>query len=125
MDAELVVKLNDVFCFIWQARKRLSHNVWRRNFELLQTNKQSELLIFDGYGYITSQPVTDSAFSRRFSKRKFNDRVRIGNEKMEVMIIFSHLPDPGDIDNRKFFWALKDRADETPRLTIFHERLES
>ena len=45
----------------------MPHDVWRHNFdancyrEFIQTNKQSELLVFEGYGYIRHRQPTDGA----------------------------------------------------------------
>ena len=33
MDAKLVVKLNDRFCFNLEAYKTVPHNFWRHNFD--------------------------------------------------------------------------------------------
>ena len=92
------------------------------NMEFIQTNKKSELLVFEGYGYIRHRQLTDGASSWRCCITKCNGRVRLRNDQIEVITAHSHLPDPADIEKRKFRSALKDRAamaDETPRQTIF------
>ena len=53
---------------------------------------------------------------------KCNGRVRLRNEQIEVITVHSHLPDPADIEKKKFRLALKDiaaMADETPRQATF------
>ena len=90
--------------------------------KFIQTNKKSELLIFEGYGYIRQRQLTAGASSWCCCITKCNGRVRLRNEHMEVITVHCHLPDPADIENRKIRSALKDRAamaDEIPRQTIF------
>ena len=92
------------------------------NMQFIQTNKKSDLLVFEGYGYIRHRQLTDGASSWRCCITKCNGRVRLRNEQIEVITVHSHLPDPADIEKRKFRLALKDRAamaDETPRQAIF------
>ena len=89
------------------------------NMEFIQTNKKSELLVF---GYIRPRQLTDGASSWRCCITKCNGRVKLRNEKIEVIAVLSHLPDPEDIEKRKFRSASQDRAamaGETPRQTIF------
>ena len=98
------------------------------NMEFIQTNKKSELLVFEGYGYIRHRQLTDGASSWRCCITKCNGRVRLRNDQIEVITAHSHLPDPADIEKRKFRSALKDRAgmaDETPRQTIFAAQFTS
>ena len=92
------------------------------NMEFIQTNKKSELLVFEGYGYIRHRQLTNGASSWRCCFTKCNGRVNIRKEQIEVITVHSHLPDPADIEKMKFRTALKDRAamaDETPRQTTF------
>ena len=86
------------------------------NMEFIQTNKKSELLVFEGYGYFRHRQLTDGASSWRCCTTECNGRVRLRNEQIKVVTVHSHLPDPADIEKRKFRSALKDRAamaDET------------
>ena len=87
------------------------------NMEFIQTNKKSELLVFEGYGYIRNRKLRDCTSSWRCCITKCNGRVRLLNDQIEVITVHSHLPDPADFEKRKLRSALKDRApmaDETP-----------
>ena len=87
------------------------------NMEFTQTNKKSELLSFEGYGYIRHRQLTYGA-SWSCCTTKCNGRARLRNEQIEVITVHSHLPYQADIEKRKFHSALKDRAamaDENPR----------
>ena len=48
--------------------------------EINQTNKESEFLVFEGYGYIRYRHLTDGASSRRCRITKCNNSVRLRNE---------------------------------------------
>ena len=90
------------------------------NIEFIQTNKKSELLVFEGYGYIRHRQLTVGASSWRCCITKCNSRVRLRNEEIEVITVHSHLTNPADTEKQKFRSALTDRAamtDETPRQT--------
>ena len=88
--------------------------------QFIQTNKKSEMLVFEGYCYNRQQQLTDGASSWRCWITKCNGRVRLHNEQNEVITVHSYLPDPADIEKKKFRSTLKDRAamaDATPRQT--------
>ena len=57
------------------------------NMEFIQTNKKSELLVFEGYGYIRHLQSTDGASSWRCCITKCNGRVRLRNEQIEALTI--------------------------------------
>ena len=72
------------------------------NIEFIQTNKTAEMLVFESIGYIRNRQLTDSASSWRCCATKCNGRVSLRNEQIEVITVYSHLPDPADIEQRKF-----------------------
>ena len=92
------------------------------NMDFIQTNDKSELLVFERSGYIGQRQLTDGACSRRYCVTKCNGRVRIRNQEIKVITAHIHLPNPDNIEKRKFRSSLEDRAslaDETARQTIF------
>ena len=90
--------------------------------EIILTNKNSELLIFEGYAYIKHRTLADNSLSWRCGQSSCNGRVRTKDDSVEIVKDHCHFPDPADIEKRKFRKTLKDRAavsDVTPRQTIF------
>ena len=92
--------------------------------EIIPTNKNSRLLIFEGYAYIKHRTLADNSLSWRCgqSKSSCNGRVRKKDDFVEIVKDHCHFPDPADIEKRKFRKTRKDRAavsDVTPRQTIF------
>ena len=90
--------------------------------EIILTNKNSELLIFEGYAYIKHRTLADNSLSWRCGQSSCNGRVRTKDDSVEIVENHCHFPDPADIEKRKFRKTLKDRAavsDVTPRQTIF------
>ena len=90
--------------------------------EIILTNKNSELLIFEGYAYIKHRTLADNSLSWRCGQSSWNGRVRTKDDSIEIVKNHCHFPDPADIEKRKIRKTLKDRAavsDVTPRQTIF------
>ena len=90
--------------------------------EIILTNKNSELLIFEEYAYNKHRTLADNSFSWRCAQSSCNGRVRTKEDSVEIVKDHCHFSDPADIEKRKFRKTLKDRAavsDVTPRQTIF------
>ena len=89
--------------------------------EILMTNKNNEMLVYDAYAYFKHRILTDTSISWRCVLSKCNGRVRTFQDNVTIINEHSHFPDPADIEKRKFRTALKTRAvvsDEPPRQTI-------
>ena len=89
--------------------------------EILMTNKNNEMLVYDAYAYFKHRILTDTSISWRCVLSKCNGRVRTFQDNVTIINDHSHFPDPADIEKRKFRTALKTRAvvsDEPPRQTI-------
>ena len=85
--------------------------------EILMTNKNNEMLVYDAYAYFKHRILTDTSISWRCVLSKCNGRVRTFQDNVTIINDHSHFPDPADIEKRKFRTALKTRAvvsDEPP-----------
>ena len=74
------------------------------------TNKNSELLIFQGYAYIKHRTLSDYTLSWYCAQNSSNDRVRTKEYYVETVTDHCHFSDPADIEKPKFRKPLKDRA---------------
>ena len=95
--------------------------------EILMTNKNNEMLVYDAYAYFKHRILTDTSISWRCVLSKCNGRVRTFQDNVTIINEHSHFPDPADIEKRKFRTALKTRAvvsDEPPRQTILSVQRE-
>ena len=95
--------------------------------EILMTNKNNEMLVYDAYAYFKHRILTDISISWRCVFSKCNGRVRTFHDNVTIINDHSHFPDPADIEKRKFRTALKTRAvvaDEPPRQTILSVQRE-
>ena len=89
--------------------------------EILMTNKNYEMLVYDAYAYFKHRILTDTSISWRCVLSKCNGRVRTFQDNVTIINDLSLFPDPADIERRKFSTSLKIRAvlaDEPPRQTI-------
>ena len=78
--------------------------------EILMTNKNNEMLVYDAYAYFEHRILTDTSISWRCVLSKCNGRVRTFQDNVTIINEHSHFPDPADIEKRKFRTALKTRA---------------
>ena len=95
---------------------------YKPEMEYIQSNKNSCLLIFEWYCYLKHRQLADSSISWRCCDSSCKGRIRVLDSTATIIIPHSHLPDPAEIEKRKFRAALKERAtmaDETPRHAIF------
>ena len=90
--------------------------------EIILTNKNSELLIFEGYAHIKHRTLSDNPLSLSCAQINCNWRVRTKEDSVEIVKDHCHFPDPADIERGKFRKTLDYRAavsDVTPRQAIF------
>ena len=96
--------------------------VYKLEMEYIQSNKNSYLLIFEAYCYIKHRELTDGSVSWRCYDDICKGRIRLFDSTAKIVNEHIHLPDPAEIEKRKFRAALKERAamaDETPSHAIF------
>ena len=90
--------------------------------EIIKTNKNGELLIHEGYGYIRHRALKDNITkSWKCMDKTCNGRLHTVGSEVVIITEHSHFPDPAEIEKRKFRSNLKQRAviaDEVPRQTI-------
>ena len=60
--------------------------------EIILTNKNSELLFFEGYAYIKHRTLADNSLSWRCAQSSCNGRVRTKEDSVEIVKITATSP---------------------------------